>query len=108
MDVFWFINELIIVLVFIVVVGLGFLVGVMVLVVYMMGVLVKLFFEVVEVIDDGLVEGICVIGVWLLYEVIWVIIFQVVFLWIFFGFYCFEFNVWFVIVFGLIGVGGIG
>lgn len=108
MDVCCLINEMVFVMFFVVVVGLGLFVGVLVLFISIIGVFVKFFVEVVEVIDFGLVEGVCVIGVSVLQEVIFGVILQVLLLWIFYLLYCFEFNVCFVIVVGMVGVGGIG
>lgn len=108
MDVCCVINEMVFVMLFVVVVGFGLFVGVLVLFIYIIGVFFKLFFEVVEVIEFGLVEGICVIGVNKFEEIFYGVLLQVMLLLIFYFFYCFEFNVCLVIVVGMVGVGGIG
>ena len=108
MDILRSVNELVVALLFIVVVGLSPFAGVMALALHTAGVLAKLFSEAVEAIDKGPVEGVRATGGTRLHEIVWGVIPQVAPLWTSFALYRFESNSRSATVLGLIGAGGIG
>lgn len=63
MVVFWFVFEIILGILFVVVVGFGVLLGVLVLVLYFMGMVVKFYVEVIEYVDLKFLEVVKVVGV---------------------------------------------
>lgn len=108
MDAFRAINEIVFAVLFIVAVGLGPFAGVMALFVHNVGVIAKLFSEVVETIDSRPVEGIRATGATRLQEIVFGVIPQVLPSWISLSLYRLETNVRSATVLGIVGAGGIG
>ncbi len=102
------INEMMLAMLFVVVVGMGPFAGVLALFVHTTGILAKLFSEAVEAIDPRPVEGIRVTGATALEEIVFGIIPQVLPLWVSYSLYRFESNVRSASVVGMVGAGGIG
>lgn len=108
MDTARSINEIIFAMFFISAVGLGPFAGVLALFVHTMGTLAKLFSEAVEAIDPQPVEGIRSTGAYVVEEIAFGVIPQVLPLWISYSLYRFESNVRSASVVGIVGAGGIG
>ncbi len=108
MDAARAINEIVFAVLFIVAVGLGPFAGVMALFVHNVGVIAKLFSEVVETTDQRLVEGIRATGASRLQEIVFGVIPQVLPNWISLSLYRLETNVRSATVLGIVGAGGIG
>lgn len=102
------IDMLIWLFIFICVFGLGLFMGVLVIVFIDIGLFGKLFFEVLENIDNKQVEGVWVIGVNQFQWYCFGVILQIFLVFVFQVFYYLEFNMRLVIVIGVLGVGGIG
>lgn len=108
MDAARAINEIVFAILFIVAVGMGPFAGVMALFVHNVGVIAKLFSEVVETIDPHPVEGIRATGANRIQEIIFGVIPQVLPSWISLSLYRLETNVRSATVLGIVGAGGIG
>jgi len=108
MDAARAINEIVFAVLFIVAVGLGPFAGVMALFVHNVGVIAKLFSEVVETIDHRPVEGIRATGANRLHEIVFGVLPQVLPNWISLSLYRLETNVRSATVLGIVGAGGIG
>lgn len=108
MDAARAINEIVFAVLFIVAVGLGPFAGVMALFVHNVGVIAKLFSEVVETIDHRPVEGIRATGAIRLQEIVYGVLPQVLPNWISLSLYRLETNVRSATVLGIVGAGGIG
>lgn len=108
MDIVCVFLEMVIVLMLIFVLGGGLVFVVIVIVIYLVGVLGKLFLEVVENVSLKLVEGLEFVGVgW--FQCMWFgIVLQVVLNWVSYVMLCFEINICVSVIFGFVGVGGIG
>lgn len=108
MDATRAINEIVFAVLFIVAVGLGPFAGIMAIFVHNVGVIAKLFSEVVETIDHRPVEGIKATGATRLQEIIFGVLPQVLPNWISLSLYRLETNVRSATVLGIVGAGGIG
>ncbi len=108
MDAARAINEIVFAVLFIVAVGLGPFAGVMALFVHNVGVIAKLFSEIVETIDHRPVEGIRATGATRLEEIVFGVLPQVLPNWISLSLYRLETNVRSATVLGIVGAGGIG
>jgi phosphonate transport system permease protein len=108
MDACRAINEMVLAMLFIVVVGLGPFAGVLALAVHSTGTLAKLFSEAVEAIDPRPVESIRATGAHKLVEVLYGVIPEVMPVWLSFTLDRFDSNLRSASVVGIVGAGGIG
>ncbi len=108
MDAARAINEIVFAILFVAAVGLGPFAGVMATFIHNLGIISKLFSEVVEAIDPRSVEGVRSTGASRLQEIIYGVIPQVLPLWSSLTLYWFETNVRSATVLGIVGAGGIG
>lgn len=100
--------ELVFVGFFVVVFFVGFVFVIVVILLYMIGVFGKFFYEIIENIDMKLDEGVCLVGGNWLECICFVVLLQVLFNLIFYGLLCLEINVCVLIIIGVVGGGGIG
>lgn len=102
------IDTLIFALIFVWAVGVGPFPGMLALAIHSVGMLGKLFLEVIEQIDKGPVEALEAVGAGRLATKRWAVIPQVLPMFISYFIYRFEINIRVAVVLGLVGAGGIG
>lgn len=102
------IDTLIFALIFVFAVGIGPFPGMLALAIHSVGMLGKLFHEVIDSIDQGPVEALQAVGAGRLAVKRWGVLPQVMPLFISYFIYRFEINIRVAVVLGLVGAGGIG
>lgn len=102
------IDTLIFALIFVTAVGLGPFPGMLALAIHSVGMLGKLFTEVIESIDRGPVEALEAVGAGRMATKRWAVVPQVLPMFISYFLYRFEINIRVAVVLGLVGAGGIG
>ena len=93
---------------FVAIVGIGPVAGILALSVFTFGVVVKLFYEAIETIDDGPIEALTASGASKLQIIHFAVLPQVMTYFISYVLYAFEINVRASTILGYIGAGGIG
>lgn len=108
MNIIRTIPDLLLGAVFVAIVGIGPVAGILALSIFTFGVVVKLFYEAIETIDQGPIDAMVAVGANKL-QIIWfAVIPQVITYFISYVLYAFEINVRASTVLGYIGAGGIG
>jgi len=102
------IDTLIFAFIFVWAVGVGAFPGMLALAIHSIGMLGKLFTEVIESIDRGPVEALEAVGAGRTATVRWAVLPQVMPMFISYFLYRFEINIRVAVVLGLVGAGGIG
>ena len=102
------IDTLIFALIFVFAVGIGPFPGMLALAIHSVGMLGKLFLEVIESIDSGPVEALEAVGAGRLATKRWAVVPQVLPMFVSYFIYRFEINIRVAVVLGLVGAGGIG
>lgn len=100
--------DLLYVVILVVMVGVGVFFGIFVLLLFNVGIIVKFVFEVIDINDCGFFEVGCVVGVMQVKINCMFVLFDVWLVFVNQMFYVFELNVCVLIVFGFVGVGGMG
>ena len=102
------IDTLIFALIFVFAVGIGPFPGMLALAIHSVGMLGKLFLEVIQSIDSGPVEALEAVGAGRLATKRWAVVPQVLPMFVSYFIYRFEINIRVAVVLGLVGAGGIG
>jgi phosphonate transport system permease protein len=102
------IDTLIFAFIFVWAVGVGAFPGMLALAIHSIGMLGKLFTEVIEGIDRGPVEALEAVGAGRMAKIRWAVVPQVLPMFISYFLYRFEINIRVAVVLGLVGAGGIG
>lgn len=108
MNIIRTIPDLLLGAIFVAIVGIGPVAGILALAIFTFGVVVKLFYEAIETIDNGPIEALTAVGANKL-QIIWFAVLpQVMTYFISYCLYAFEINVRASTILGYIGAGGIG
>lgn len=108
MNIIRTIPDLLLGAIFVAIVGIGPVAGILALTIFTFGVVVKLFYEAIETIDQGPIDALVAVGANKLQIIRFAVLPQIMTYFISYVLYAFEINVRASTVLGYIGAGGIG